>query len=163
MKEDKLTIEKVKKFNESMSKTKPSDYKDHFWINYFNSEKLLNRTEIKKELIGKWCIFANDNVTNNLWKKLYKIVDNDSVLSIKARSGMPSFESLIGRKDRYSKKVICVYVENYKDTTNVFKVRDLLRDLGIKSILRFKTDQATKEKNYKGGFDEFLYIDKIEK
>ena len=47
-----------------------------------------------------------------------------------------------------NKKVICVYTYDYTDKEDVMKIREALRNIGIKNKIPYKTDNATIKGQY---------------
>lgn len=171
MEEKKLTKQDILNYNEKVSAWKPSECHRDYWIHYFNPKTLLEEKEASREFIGKWCIFGKASVLDKVWKKLYKIALEDDVMSMKIRSGKQNYHQLAisglidnwkeeEKKDK--KRVICIYVRDYRNKESVFNVRDLIRSIGVKTIIKFKTDQATVDGIYSGDEKEFLYTDRKE-
>ena len=171
-----LTLEYIKKHNDIVSEWVPSQVTKRAWVSWFNPEKTIKNKNKSLPFSGKWCIFGNAFVLDRVWKKLKKVVEsNPEIMSAKIRTSSVDMRKMMmegnfdvkAQEDRNktdnSKRVICVYVEDYRDKDNVYKVRDLIRELGVKSIIKFKTDEATIKGIYTGDEREFLYVDKLRK
>ena len=171
-----LTLEDIEKHNEIVSEWIPSQTTNRDWISWFNPEITIKNKDKNLPFVGKWCVFGNANVLDRVWKKLRTIVENNSeIMSAKIRTSSLDVRHMLrtgnfdfkdqeeNNKNNNSKRVICVYVEDYRDEEIVFKVRDLIRSIGVNTIIKFKTDEATKSGIYSGDEREFLYVDKKEK
>lgn len=150
-------MNKYQKHNELIKSRKPSEWNDDYWIYCLNRKYYLS----DKATLGKWCIYGKHSVLDKVWKKLIPIVENNDIINCaKIRTGSVSLlEVLKGKNNKTS--VICVYTYDFNNKEDVFKVRDLLRSIGIRTIIKYKTEQASIDEIK--GSEEFLYIDKIKR
>lgn len=101
---------------------------------------------------GKWLIFVPNEEIDEKWRIIKKATE----------------EGLLGRSSKVStmkkspiaknskEKVICVYTYNWKDETDVIKVRNVLTKLGFDQILVYKTDEDTMKGKYSWKGDQIV-------
>ncbi len=93
---------------------------------------------------GKWLVFVDVNKIDEVWSKIKTATEN----------GLLGVESKVStaRKNPNAidpnKKVICVYTYDYTDKEDVMRIRQELRNIGIKNKIPYKTDNATTEGLY---------------
>ena len=96
--------------------------------------------------VGKWIIFGEAAATDVLWEGIYKAPTDGSLgISAKAATSHPNVV-----RDYGNKRVICVYTYDGDDEADVFRVRDLLRRLGVTKKLYWNADSETLAGNYGG-------------
>jgi hypothetical protein len=86
---------------------------------------------------GKWMLFCSNDQIDALWEKIAIATINDQ-LGYGSKVSTNMMQSLT--------KVICVYTTN--DETEIMRVRDALRKLGITRKIPYKTNQTTLSGNY---------------
>ena len=176
MGEEKLTPEKIREYNEKVKKNKPSQNVNNHWVHAFSP---WHEEGLDTSYVGKWCIFGSPKQLDKYWPKLINLIQkHEEIKSMKVRTSalnwheffMSGFDvdgkdaiKKVEEEAKVSKKprVICVYVKDYRDKDLLKKVRDLIRSIGVKSKIKFKTDQATKDRIYTGDEREFLHVDSI--
>lgn len=172
----KITKEKIIDYNLKISQIVPSAHVDNHWV------KLISPwyKKIVGTFIGKWCIFAPAKKLDRLWPKLAELINkNPEIFSIKIRTSKidwhtffasgQDIESTLDSINKAQEKeiksndhrVICIYVKDYRNKKAIIKVRDLIREAGVLSEIKFKTNSATKKGIYSGDEKEFLYTDSL--
>jgi hypothetical protein len=133
---------------------KPSTCVDGYWM-YVVSSKI-DRNKINTEFCGKWLLFFDESVVDEHWARIAKAVKSGKLgISAKVVTAMGHFvNSGYDPKNR----VVCVYTLDFRDREDVMKVRGGLRRLGYDQLLRYKTDQATREGLYD---DDSYMIDEV--
>lgn len=120
----------------------PSKEYEAFWfitrrMHYFN---LTDDVVKNRGFGGKWLIFCNVNDVDVTWK----------IISDATANGLLGIESKVAtsRPSRFQKapdsRVICVYTSDHENEKDVMRVRKVLRDLGFREKLLYKTDEATR-------------------
>ena len=90
-------------------------------------------------LVGKWMVFEESSKIDMLWGKiLYHVC-------VERQRG---FLKVSTRKEG-EKHVICVYVQDYTNKQEVSELRKILKSLGVKWKIGFKTDAYTHLNIYK--------------
>jgi hypothetical protein len=112
---------------------------------------------------GKWLIFAHVSRIDALWCKVKDSIErgylgNAAKVSTPrgARASIPraNREGLSGASEqprvRYDEPfhVICVYTYDSTDIIDVMGIRGRLRDLGVRSEIRYKADADTRQGRY---------------
>ena len=147
-KESKLTVEKhesirskQKKISADFSGANPSEVFNIPWI-YARRKK--GKYPESKDNCGKWLIYVYEKNIDIVWK-LIKTATKDGLLgdASKVSTGMPS-----PLAPKANLKVICVYTYDYTDKTDVMKIREQLRKIGVTNKIPYKTDNATRAGNY---------------
>lgn len=168
-------IKLYKKNNKLIKEIVPSTYQNKPWIYVYNIENLSKK--INENLIGKWIIFGKLSSLDTIWNKVIKlVVENSTFVCAKIRTSYEDprnffftnphldVSDFLNRPQNKNKSgIICLYIENYQNEEIVFKARDLIRSIGVKSIIKFKTYEATRLGIYSNDEKEFLYIDKYKK
>lgn len=91
-------------------------------------------------LVGKWLVYLPPDTVDDAWNDIYRHVRNGDIWTAKVSTKWSREEK------GYDDHLIAVYVPNYFDTDDVFRVRDLLRDtLDLTDELDFKPDYYTKQ------------------
>lgn len=154
--------QKIKEYNNWAKKIIPSEYKEKPWLAVLNPKY----KKTKGTYAGKWCIIASTKKIDKIWKKIFSLVSDGHANSAKVRSGFANpticfkTNEVVFTNQRPT-RVICVYVSDYRKKDAVFKLRDKIRELGVKEDLKFKTDATTRKGIYSGDEREFLYTDSI--
>jgi len=113
------------------------------WLYAENWKLPLSSKELGVES-GKWLIFAPKDSVDTIWAKIRKNTEK-GLLGPRSKVSTSYSSSL---KDSH---VICVYTLDYRDVENVKGVLKVLRRLGIKGVLSYKTNKTTKEGIYGRG------------
>jgi hypothetical protein len=93
---------------------------------------------IEDENAGKWLIFQEPGLVDESWKKIRNAtVDLSLGISAKVSTSKPNPES------RDNRKVIYVYTKNWADETDVMRVRENLRTLGLTERIGYKRNIET--------------------
>lgn len=85
-------------------------------------------------LEGKWQIYRSRESVDGLWKIIAENT-NSGNLGIAAK-----VSTTLNDRPQH---LVCVYTEDYFDTTNVFHIREQLRKLGVDEPLQYKPDIYT--------------------
>ncbi len=121
----------------------PSETYDGYWLSCKTHPYLDN--EYPKDTIngGKWLIFRSKEKIDKLWAKIRL----STILGflgnrVKVSTAKPNPNSS-------SKSfVICVYTYDSNDKKDVKRIRKELKNLGIKEIIKYKTNKSTLEGKY---------------
>jgi len=146
---------KQRKFNpdEVIKFLKRKGYEDpSFWVDAKQRMVLIDRKtgkplEMNESLIdeiaekmgllsGKWLIFIQTEYADELWNKIRKLTNKDKIWSAK-------ISTLVHPLASRGEHVVCVYTKNYLDKQDVMKVRENLREIGVKRRLSYKPDIYT--------------------
>lgn len=87
---------------------------------------------------GKWMIFPSPSYVDAIWNRIHKAVEEGQLGNYVKVMG-PNHKGLY---------VICVYTYDYEDIDDVMRIREVLRVLGIRQLLSYKSDQDTEELHY---------------
>jgi len=124
------------------SDANPSEVTDVYWI-HAKSEK----SEYPKstERSGKWLIFADISVIDEVWAKIKKATKEGKLGdSAKVATAKPNPNAT-----NPATKVICVYTYDWADEKDVKRVREELRILGITTKIPYKADEDTLSGKYR--------------
>lgn len=92
------------------------------------------KTFTSNDTTGKWCIFRSKPDIDKAWKKI----------STACASGKLAVAKCSTAASRgFASHVICVYTNNFNDTSDVMNVREVLRKLGFTEELGYKRDLDT--------------------
>ena len=107
---------------------------------------------------GKWLIFLSETVIDRYWQKIKEAVEQGLLgetakTSTVRHGGMPPEvrRKKIERGD--NRYVICVYTYDYQDKDDVMRIRQALRDLGIKYPIHYKADEDTRKGQYGSNYE----------
>lgn len=90
---------------------------------------------------GKWCIFRDAETVDALWAKIQQAVVNNEL-----PAGMVSTPKNAARyKGTY---LICVYTHEWRNESDVMRVREILRGMGVTEELGYKRDLDTVNQVY---------------
>lgn len=101
--------------------------------NDVNQESMSRLALAANYLSGKWLIFKDREYIDHYWALICNAM---------AQGKLGTTAKVSTAKDG-EKHVICVYIENFLDSTHAMLVRDQLRELGISQTLSFKPDIYT--------------------
>ena len=94
-------------------------------------------------LEGKWMIFSRSDKIDSVWSRIANAT----------HAGNLGISSKVSpRDDNVSSHVICVHTRDFTDRSDVDRVRDGLRRLGMKGKIGYKPDIYTYCDIYKGNF-----------
>jgi hypothetical protein len=101
--------------------------------------------EADDDRMGKWLIFVEAAAADEAWRRI-RDATSEGCLGVSARvsTAKPNPDS---RDDR---TVIYVYTADWEDEADVWRVRELLRSLGIEQRIGYKRNIET----YKGDYSE---------
>nr|WP_239151067.1 putative phosphothreonine lyase domain-containg protein [Burkholderia pseudomallei] len=94
---------------------------------------------------GKWCVLVPPAEVDAAWDQIKGALQQNQLLCAKVSTALRS----MGRDTH----VICVYTEDWTDTQELMRTRDVLRSLGFTEELGYKRDIDTKSGVY--GPDEW--------
>lgn len=114
----------------------PSTCTDKYWL--FAERKTGTYPEYS-ERTGKWLIFVPVARIDNVWATIRTAVENGQL----GRSAKVATARDNPNAQNPKERVICVYTYDYDDREDVFRIRQVLRDLGFTQKLAYKTDDAT--------------------
>ncbi len=126
-----------------MDQRKPSGVTDTFWIRAYRHDEEPLPNEMEK--VGKWLLFVPEDHLDACWKRVREATVGGQ-LGISAKTATSKENPLASKQGI---KLICVYTEDYEDTTDIFQVLTWLRRLGFTGRLNYKTNEATLEKRYR--------------
>jgi hypothetical protein len=93
---------------------------------------------------GKWLVFVSATVVDDVWRTIKRAVEEGKLGgSAKVSTAKPNPYS------EPSKYVICVYTYDATDTADVQQIRSALRELGVKGLIPYKTDEAERQGKYR--------------
>ena len=96
---------------------------------------------------GKWLVFADATRIDAVWQ-----IVRGAVLAGKlGASAKVSTKPGSKNREGIPEHAICVYTYDSDDETDVWRIRQVLRDVGITWKLYYKTDEATLQGHYSGG------------
>ncbi|KAF1320451.1 hypothetical protein FI667_g12316, partial [Globisporangium splendens] len=105
-------------------------------------------------LSGKWMVFCRRQEVDDMWRRVAEAVVSGALgISAKVSPAAP---------DAQRTHLICVYVNDYTNREDVFRVRETLRRMGVTKRLSFKADAYTHLRIYHGnewGIHESIFAD----
>ena len=120
----------------------PSTCTKDVWISAFC---WLNTYPYQTARSGKWLIFLSPETIDKYWLLIQQAVKNGEL------GDSAKVSTLYGRGTK-KLHVICVYTYDYADKEDVFRIREKLRDLGIKKPISYKADVDTHFLRYKNDY-----------
>ena len=94
---------------------------------------------------GKWLIFAPTESVDEIWERISLAVERGELgESAKVSTAKPNPDAADP-----SKHVICVYTYDSDDAADVRRIRAVLRGLGMRHRIPYKTDRATERGEYR--------------
>jgi hypothetical protein len=114
----------------------PSQTTDSYWL---QAERKNGAYPTHTPNGGKWLIFVSSSEVDALWDTIRRATEDGQL------GGYAKVSTALQNPNANSPdKVICVYTYDCTDETDVKRIREELRHLGITSEIRYKTDQETK-------------------
>lgn len=121
-------------------KDEPTDCTASWWLYAESRRKYKKATKNS----GKWCIFIEPKFIDAAWEQVSDATQQGLL------GGRTKCSTKKGWKGKGNDYVIIVYTYDYKDTTDVMRIREELRELGFTKPIPYKTDADTKAKKYAG-------------
>ncbi len=119
----------------------PSKVKDVFWL---HAKRQVGTYPKSTEDGGKWLVFVPLSEADAVWEKISRATEEGKLGgSAKISTGLPHANV----RDAGS-KVICVYTYDCNDETDLKRIREELRKLGVTSEIPYKTNKKTLEGKY---------------
>lgn len=118
----------------------PSDCTASWWLYAESRRKYKKATKNS----GKWLCFCPPEHIDAAWEQVKDATEQGLL------GGRTKCSTHKGWKGKGNDYVICVYTYDYKDTTDVMRIREELRELGFTKPMPYKTDADTKAKKYAG-------------
>lgn len=89
---------------------------------------------------GKWLIYASTSTIDALWKPIQQATQQGQL-------GDCSKVSCLGiaQWSHTKEHLICVYTSDYRNKEDVYRVRDVLRSLGIAQKIAYKSSEAYRQ------------------
>jgi Domain of unknown function (DUF1917) len=126
----------------------PSRVTDVYWI-YADNPAV---TAADGARTGKWLVFVPARQVDPWWE-LIRLATEQGRLGISAKAATARPNELATSQRT---KLICVYTRDWQDHGDVSRVLQQLRNLGVRSRLSYKTDQATSSGVY--GTGSAIYV-----
>lgn len=126
------------------SKILPSETHDCYWL---GCKRLpYYEKEYPKDTIngGKWMIFRSKEKIDKLWGKI-RLSTILGFLGNRAKVSTAKPKPNVSDSKSF---VICVYTYDSNDKKDVKRIRKELKNLGIKEVIRYKTNKSTLEGKY---------------
>ncbi len=99
------------------------------------------------ERSGKWLIWLRAGTIDRYWQKIKEAVEQGRL------GGKAKVSTVVSRRGRQGKPyVICVYTYDHADREDVMRVRQVLRELGIRREIIYKADEDTHRLRYGSDF-----------
>lgn len=115
---------------------KPSEITDEYWV---YAQRKVGTYPHSTPRVGKWMIFVPVQELDEVWAKIKSAVEEGKLGNqAKSATARPNANATDPNT-----KVICVYTYDGDDEEDVWKMRDVLRELGIIRKIYWKADQAT--------------------
>ena len=118
----------------------PSKTTSVFWISARNKVGKQRRSRNP----GKWLIFISKKEIDIIWKNIKGATES----GLLGESSKVSTAKSNPNSSNEKQGVICVYTYDSEDKTDVMRVREELRKLGIMQKIPYKTDKKTNEGKY---------------
>jgi len=114
----------------------PSKVKDVLWLYAEHDDSNYPETT---NYSGKWLIFKENEEIDKWWLIIKHAVEEGKLGRYAKVS--TALKNPIARSE--DQKVICVYTYNYNDKEDTFRIREVLRKLGITEKISYKADVMT--------------------
>jgi len=128
----------------------PTEVSDHAWIYALRKE---GSYPASTERSGKWLIFLSAETIDRYWQKIKAAVEQGQLgaqakVSTLSKGSMPPEVRRKKEERGDTRFVICVYTYDHQDKGDVMRIREVLRDLGIRRPIRYKADVDTHAGSY---------------
>ncbi len=124
------------------SDPKPSEVTDVYWIYAMRKKGNYPKSTQRS---GKWLIFVDPKNVDEVWAKIKEATEAGK-LGDCAKVATAKPNQLSGKSKA---RVICVYTYDWTDERDVRRVREELRNLGIKNKISYKADEDTFNGKYR--------------
>ena len=114
----------------------PSEVTEAYWL---YAKRKIGKYPSHTEKGGKWLIFVETKNIDGVWGKI-KLATENGLLGEESKVATAKENTNAAESN---KKVICVYTYDYTDKEDVMRIREALRNIGIKNKIPYKTDKAT--------------------
>ncbi len=128
----------------------PTEVSNHAWIYALRQQ---GSYPVKTERSGKWLIFLSAETIDRYWQKVKAAVEQGQLgaqakVSTLSKGSMPPEVRRKKEERGDTRFVICVYTYDHEDKGDVMRIREVLRDLGIRRPIRYKADADTHAGSY---------------
>lgn len=130
-----------KKIIKMITEGNPSQVTESYWL-YCHNPKLDYPEHTPNG--GKWLIFIQRDYIDEVWQKIKAAIQKGELGSTAKVSTTRS--NPLARESK--SHVICVYSYDSDDVEDVMRIREKLREIGIKRKIPYKTDKAEKNGKY---------------
>lgn len=128
------------KVSEKTREEKPSSVTDKHWL-YAYRQKGRYPKSIRS---GKWLVFVPAEHIDEVWAKIKNAVEEGKLgNTAKVATAKPNPNAT-----NPNTKVICVYTHDWTDESDVKRVREELRRIGITNKIPYKSDEDTLSGKY---------------
>ncbi len=118
------------------SEPRPSQVTDEYWV---YAERTTGGYPVATPNSGKWLIFVPISQIDEVWVRIKHATEEGRLGdSAKVATARPNPNA-----SNPALKVICVYTYDWTDRTDVSRIRQELRELGIVSKIPYKADRDT--------------------
>jgi len=137
-------MRKMKILEKFKLKKLPSETYDCYWLGCKTYPYYEN--EYPKDTIngGKWLIFRSKERIDKQWEKIRL----GTILGFLGNRAKVSTAKPNPNSSDSKSFVICVYTYDSNDKKDVKRIRKELKNLGIKEVIRYKTNKSTLEGKY---------------
>lgn len=98
------------------------------------------------ERSGKWLVFLSAQTVNEYWSRVQAAVEQGQLGEAAKVSTNKNTSPRAGAKP--GRFVICVYTYDYEDEVDVMRIRQALRELGVKYPIIYKPNEETRQGHY---------------
>lgn len=131
----------------SSDKGNPSEVIDKYWLYAFRKDGYYPSSKSRG---GKWLIFEDYATIDQIWDKIKQATEN-GVLGICSKVATAKSNE---NSSNPNQSVICVLTYDHQDKTDVMRIRQELKKLGITKKIPYKSDKKTREGVYKNRGDK---------
>ena len=118
----------------------PTQETRNVWI---HARRKTGEYQKSTERSGKWLIWLSAETINRYWQKIREAVEQGRLGDEAKVSTAASHQVKQGKP-----YVMCVYTYDHADYEDVMRIRQVLRDLGIKREIPYKADEDTSHLRY---------------
>ena len=120
----------------SLAMTKPSEVTNSYWLYAHRKHGVYPKHSEKG---GKWLIFIPLQQIDTVWEKVKNAVEQGNLGYAAKVSTARKNPNAVDSET----KVICVYTYDWTDESDVRRIREGLRKLGVISKIPYKADRET--------------------